>query len=67
MALAAAKQVANPKGTITLYLYGGVGLGKTHLMHAGNEILNQILQKELFMFIQKNLLQTWLKPFNWVL
>ncbi len=50
MALAAAKQVAaNPKGDYNpLFIYGGVGLGKTHLMHAvGNEILSADTSKRI--------------------
>ena len=49
LALAAAKQVAaNPKGDYNpLFIYGGVGLGKTHLMHAvGNEILKNEPKKK---------------------
>ena len=50
MALAAARQVdQNPRGDYNpLFIYGGVGLGKTHLMHAvGNEILKDSPNKRI--------------------
>ena len=50
VALAASKQVAlNPIGDYNpLFIYGGVGLGKTHLMHAvGNEILKNEPNKRI--------------------
>lgn len=51
LALAAARQVAaNEKGGYNpLFIYGGVGLGKTHLMHAiGNELLRKNPHAKIF-------------------
>jgi chromosomal replication initiator protein len=50
LAVAAARQVAECPGKSynPLYIYGGVGLGKTHLMHAvGNEILRSNPQAKI--------------------
>ena len=57
MALAAARQVAeSPGGSYNpLFLYGGVGLGKTHLMHAvGNaQLLNNPQAKVVYLHSER--------------
>jgi chromosomal replication initiation ATPase DnaA len=67
LALAAAKQVA-PKGTTTHYLYMVVLVWVKHTlcMRLAMKFFKTVLIKGLFMCIQKNLFQIWLKPFNWV-
>ncbi|URQ68960.1 chromosomal replication initiator protein DnaA [SAR86 cluster bacterium] len=50
IALAASKQIGDgfKNSYNPLFIYGGVGLGKTHLMHAvGNEILKQDPKKKI--------------------
>ena len=50
IALAASRQIADglKNSYNPLFIYGGVGLGKTHLMHAvGNEILKQDPNKKI--------------------
>lgn len=64
LALAAAKQVAaNEKGGHNpLFIYGGVGLGKTHLMHAvGNELLRKNPQAKILYLHSERFVQDMVK------
>ena len=62
LALAAAQQVAAHPGSSynPLFLYGGVGLGKTHLMHAvGNAMRCQNPEAKSSTFTLSDLLRIW--------
>lgn len=65
LARAAARQVAdNPGGAYNpLFLYGGTGLGKTHLLHAvGNGIMRARPTPKWFTCTRNALCRTWSKP-----
>ena len=65
MAFAASKAVAEAPGKTTynpLFLYGGVGLGKTHLMHSiGNFILHNDPETKLVYTSAENLMNEFIK------
>lgn len=67
LALAAARQVgANEKGGHNpLFIYGGVGLGKTHLMHAvGNELLRKNPQAKILYLHSERFVQDMVKALH---
>lgn len=67
LALAAARQVgANEKGGHNpLFIYGGVGLGKTHLMHAvGNELLRKNPQARILYLHSERFVQDMVKALS---
>ena len=67
LALAAAKQVAaNAGGSYNpLFIYGGVGLGKTHLMHAvGNELLRKNPNAKVMFLTSERFVHDMVKAFR---
>lgn len=67
LALAAAKQVADNAGGSynPLFIYGGVGLGKTHLMHAvGNELLRQNPDAKVMFLTSERFVHDMVKAFR---
>ena len=64
LARAAALQIStNPNTNYNpLFIYGGVGLGKTHLMHAiGNNFIKNNPEEKYTMFMLRDMCLMWLK------